>query len=110
MTWRDIRIRAAGLAAIGAGVGACLWLRALMAAPPHEPTVLEFALVLASFVFSLGGLMMLLDGAGLFDPANRTARRQGERHRLSSPYAAQGEERDRLQAILARRAGRKRRG
>jgi hypothetical protein len=108
MTRRDLAIRAGGVAAIGAGGGACLWLRALMAAPPHDPTLLEFALVLASFVLSLGGFMALLDGARLVE--DHPVRREPGRHRLPPRNASLTEDRDRIQAILARRSARKRRG
>ena len=61
-TWRDLAVRAGGLVVIAGSVGACLWARALMLGAPHEPTLGEAALVLASFVLSITGLVMVLMG------------------------------------------------
>ncbi|HMI18901.1 MAG TPA: hypothetical protein VK533_05100 [Sphingomonas sp.] len=68
MTRRDLAMRLAGVATIGAAWGACLWLRGSMLGPPHDPTMLEFLLVLASFVLTLVGGLLILNGEKLIGP------------------------------------------
>ncbi len=55
MTLRDLAARLLGAACLGASWGACLWLRDLMNDPPREPTLLQAALGVASFVLTLAG-------------------------------------------------------
>lgn len=63
MTMRDLAARILGAVCFAASWGICLWLRTVMAGPPQEPTLLQVALVLASFVLSLVGLLLVLNGA-----------------------------------------------
>jgi hypothetical protein len=63
MKARDLMARLAGVACLGASWGACLWLRAKMLGPPHDPTLIEAGLVLASFVLTAIGLLLVLNGA-----------------------------------------------
>jgi hypothetical protein len=63
MSGRDWAARLLGAACLGASWGSCLWLRTLMAGEPHDPTIGEAALVLASFLLTLTGLLLLLNGA-----------------------------------------------
>lgn len=63
MTMRNLAARGLGAACFAASWGICLWLRAVMAGPPQEPTLLQAALVLTSFVLSLVGLLLMLNGA-----------------------------------------------
>ena len=100
MTRRDCLIRLGGLAAIATGGGASLWLRTLMLGPPHDPTLLEFLLILASFAFALGGAVLLLNGAKLFGttsdhPAN---------HWHDQTIGPLADDRARLADMLARKA------
>ena len=62
MTRRDLLARLTGGVSLGASWGVCLWLRALMTDGPDEPGLLQAALVLASFVLTLVGLVLLLGG------------------------------------------------
>ena len=74
MKARDLAARLAGIACLGASWGACLWLRAEMAGPPHDPTLIEAGLVLASFVLTAAGLLLVLNGARMLQspgPARR---------------------------------------
>ncbi|WP_420138138.1 hypothetical protein [Sphingomonas sp.] len=57
--------RLAGAALIAAGWGSSLWLRALMPGRPEQPTPLECTLVVASFVLTLGGALLVLNGKRL---------------------------------------------
>lgn len=68
MTRRDLAMRLAGVATIAAAWGSCLWLRSSMLGPAHDPTLLEFALVLASFVLTLIGALLVLNGEKLIGP------------------------------------------
>ncbi len=63
MKARDLAARLAGVACLGASWGTCLWLRAKMLGPPHDPTLIEAVLVLASFVLTAVGLLLVLNGA-----------------------------------------------
>jgi hypothetical protein len=111
MTRRDILARGAGVVAMAAGGGACLWLRALMQGPPHEPSLLEAALVLASFLLTLGGVLLLLNGESWVHDGH-VRRRPGRdlsarRYRVHALDHA--DDRARLADVLARRAARRRR-
>ncbi len=78
MTARNFLARLAGAGMIAAGIGAALWLRALMPDAPQAPTLLEFVLVLASLVLTLGGAVLTFHGDRLLDrqrPAQRLVRR-----------------------------------
>lgn len=100
MTVRGGLIRLSGLIAIGGGCGASLWLRALMLGPPHEPTLLEFVLILASFVLALGGAVMLLSGPKLFDPKPESF----ANHWHDQNVGPLADDRTMLADVLARRA------
>ena len=100
MTRRDCLIRLSGLAAIGAGGGVSLWLRALMLGPPHDPTLLEFVLILASFAFALGGAVLLLNGAKLFGARHIPA----ANHWHDQTIGPLGDDRAMLADVLARKA------
>ncbi len=63
MSKRDWAARLLGTASLGASWAACLWLRSDMPTTPNEPTVLQALLVLASFVLTLVGLLLILHGA-----------------------------------------------
>lgn len=76
MTRRDVAARTIGAASLAASWGTCLWLRALMGEPPREPTLLQAALVLASFVLSLVGLLLVLNGARMLRSPG-AARKEG---------------------------------
>ncbi len=113
MTMRDLSIRLAGVGTIGAGWGACQWLRALMLGPPHDPSALEFLLVLLSFVLTLAGALLVLNGekllrrrpsdAGSVTPfPDRSSRWDRQ---PSGPFA---DDRAMLADVLARRASRRR--
>jgi hypothetical protein len=64
----DLTVRAGGVTLIGAAVGASLWLRGLMSGPGDGPTLLEVALLLASFVLALSGAVMMLRGGRWLQP------------------------------------------
>jgi hypothetical protein len=111
MTARNIIARLGGLISIGAGCGTSLWLRVIMPGAPQEPTLLQFTLVIASFVLTLGGILFVLNGDTLL------ARRGGAQHPPSrhprvGPVSQDrdsenfGEDRHILGRLLARRAGR----
>ena len=111
MTARNITMRLGGLAAIAAGCGATLWLRAIMPNAPQDPTLLQAGLVVASFVLTLGGIVCLLNGGMPF--GSRAGRRRSRRSASGEPVgpdsaAAEygGEDRQILARLLARRAGR----
>jgi hypothetical protein len=112
MTARDVLVRTSGIAAIAGGWGASTWLRMLMQAPPHDPTLLEFGLILASFMLALGGAVLLLNGARLFGPdAKRTGAKPTRvanhwHHQSVGPLA---DDRAMLADLLAERARRKHR-
>lgn len=64
MNGRDIMMRLGGGIAIALGYGAALLLRAeTFRHPGDAPTVLEFFLVLTSFVLTLAGAVLALNGA-----------------------------------------------
>ncbi|WP_404712741.1 hypothetical protein [Sphingomonas sp. MMS24-J13] len=65
MSGRDLIARAIGGMCVAASWGVCLWLRAIMPEPPQGATLLQVGLVLASFVLSLIGLLLILNGAKL---------------------------------------------
>jgi hypothetical protein len=109
MTARNLYIRFGGVAAIAVGIAACLWLRSLSTGQAHEPTPLEFLLVLASFVFPLGGLIALLNGERLMNPPARHGPEVRSRWWERSSYVWPVDDRARLADMLARRAARKRR-
>jgi hypothetical protein len=105
MTRRDLLVRSVGLLAMTAGWGACFWLRALTMGAPHDATMLEFGLVLASFVLTLGGLTAILGGARLLDMPAEDRHRTGAPHRPSAPF----DNRALIADVLKRRAARRHR-
>jgi hypothetical protein len=104
----DLTIRVSGMLTMGAGWGACFWLRALTGGPPHDPTLLEFGLVLASFVLTLGGLVALLGGSRLVtNSPHEQPYRTGRGHR--SVDLRRADERAMIADVLTRRGARRRR-
>ena len=76
MSRRDLCARSTGAASLAASWGVCLWLRSLMLRPGNEPSLLQAGLVLASFVLTLVGLLLLLNGARMLrspGPARKQA-------------------------------------
>jgi hypothetical protein len=65
MTRPDLVARLVGACLIAAGWGSSLWLRALVPGRPEQPTLLECTLVVASFVLTLGGALLVLNGKKL---------------------------------------------
>lgn len=63
MTCRDLAARMLGAVTLATSWAICLWLRTVMLRPGNQPGLLEAALVLASFVLTLVGLLLLLNGA-----------------------------------------------
>ncbi len=115
MTRRDCLVRLVGVATIGAGWGTSLWLRASMLGTPHDPTLLEFALVLASFVLTLVGALLVLNGQKLVGPRAPANTAKPFRDRTShwdrQSVGPLADDRAMLADIVARRAVRpKKRG
>lgn len=82
MNTRHMLARLAGVATLGASWGVCLWLRALMADAPNEPTLLQAGLVLASFVLTALGLVLILKGGRIL-PGPMPAQKAQRAHRRS---------------------------
>ena len=110
MTRRDLAMRLAGVPTLGAAWGACLWLRASMLGAPHDPTLLEFALVLASFVLTLVGGLLILNGEKLIGPrapkSGGTPFPERTNHWDRQSVGPLADDRAMLADILARRATR----
>jgi hypothetical protein len=111
MTRRDLSMRLAGVVTIGAAWVACLWLRTSMLGPPHDPTLLEFALVLASFVLTLVGGLLVLNGEKMIGPRSPrdvTPFPERTNHWDRQSAGPLADDRAMLADILARRATRSR--
>ena len=110
MTARNVLVRLGGVTSIGAGCGASLWLRAIMPSAPQDPTLLQFALVIASFILALGGVLFVLNGDRLLARRPGGERPRDQPDGAVSPDRASGEryvdDRHILAHLLARRAGR----
>jgi len=106
MTGRDLTMRGAGAALIGAGCGASLWLRSIMPGQPQDPTLLQFVLVVASFVLTLGGALLVLNGDKL--AGRRPPRPTRPSHWDRQSIGPIADDRAILADILARRARRNR--
>ncbi|WP_116091612.1 hypothetical protein [Sphingomonas crusticola] len=65
MTRRDLLARSTGVGVLIAGWASCLWLRALVPEGRHDPTLVELALVVAGFVLTLAGTLLILHGEKL---------------------------------------------
>lgn len=109
MTQRDLTMRLAGVVTIGVAWGSCLWLRSSMLGPPHNPTLLEFALVLASFVLTSIGALLILNGEKLIGPRppmDVTPFPERPNHWDRQSTGPLADDRAMLADILARRASR----
>lgn len=108
MTARHVMVRLAGGALIVAGFGASLWLRSIMPDAPQDPTLLEFTLVLASFVLTLSGAVLALKGETPFGRHAAGRRPASERAGPADQQSAGQFVDDRriLARLLARRSGR----